>query len=207
MVIVSAVVSIYYDVCILMCVYCCVFSDVCLCTDMCLVSSGIGYAMVFISAVVSIYYNMIIAYAMYYMFVSFTNLDDHLPWETCDQWWNTHKCKGDAFPRLEEPQFHNDTNRLNVLFGKSIILLMICLLYAKFIIIIITYLKYKKWIYNYGKPYRSGVLISLAFTYWSMIHITWSCVRIEVEKFPIIATMQITEKTISGWFRVGPIWL
>ena len=42
--------------------------------------TGIGYGMVAVSALVAIYYNMIIAWAIYYLFASFTS---ELPWETC----------------------------------------------------------------------------------------------------------------------------
>jgi len=63
---------------------------------------GIGYGMVIISAVVSIYYNMIIAYAMYYMLVSFVYMDGGLPWESCENDWNTKKCRYEAMPKMVE---------------------------------------------------------------------------------------------------------
>ncbi|XP_078682720.1 sodium-dependent proline transporter-like isoform X1 [Branchiostoma floridae x Branchiostoma belcheri] len=50
---------------------------------------GVGYAMVVVSALVCIYYNVIIAWALYYLFASFTNV---LPWTLCNQWWNTDQC-------------------------------------------------------------------------------------------------------------------
>lgn len=52
--------------------------------------TGIGYGMVAVSALVAIYYNMIIAWAIYYLFASFTS---ELPWETCiGKSWSTELC-------------------------------------------------------------------------------------------------------------------
>ncbi|XP_052098390.1 sodium- and chloride-dependent neutral and basic amino acid transporter B(0+)-like [Mytilus californianus] len=52
--------------------------------------TGIGYGMVAVSALVAIYYNMIIAWAIYYLFASFTS---ELPWETCiGKNWSTELC-------------------------------------------------------------------------------------------------------------------
>lgn len=73
---------------------------------------GIGYAMIIISSVVSIYYNMIITYAIYYMFVSFVHLDDDLPWERCDQEYNTPICRYEGYPRLSEMSRENATRAM-----------------------------------------------------------------------------------------------
>ncbi|XP_070197949.1 sodium- and chloride-dependent glycine transporter 1-like [Littorina saxatilis] len=65
--------------------------------------SGIGFAMCIISGVVSIYYNVIITYAIYYMFVSFVNLDGDLPWAKCDRInWASTKCRDEPYPRFAE---------------------------------------------------------------------------------------------------------
>ena len=48
--------------------------------------AGVGIAMVAVSAMTSMYYNMILAWAYYYMFASFTS---KLPWEDCNNGWNT----------------------------------------------------------------------------------------------------------------------
>ncbi len=46
--------------------------------------------MMIISGLFSMYYNIIIAWAIYYLVKSFTG---HLPWENCDNEWNTPLCK------------------------------------------------------------------------------------------------------------------
>ncbi|KAF6206488.1 hypothetical protein GE061_017721 [Apolygus lucorum] len=51
---------------------------------------GIGYAVVLIAFYVDFYYNVIIAWALRFFFASFTDL---LPWTTCDNPWNTPKCR------------------------------------------------------------------------------------------------------------------
>lgn len=42
--------------------------------------------MFLMSSLVGIYYNMILAWALFYLLSSFTS---HLPWSSCDNWWNT----------------------------------------------------------------------------------------------------------------------
>nr|KAG5698532.1 hypothetical protein BaRGS_023235 [Batillaria attramentaria] len=69
--------------------------------------------MVIISGVVSIYYNVIITYAIYYMWVSFTNLDDALPWADCNNWWRSEQCRDKPYP---------DFNTLNETEAKDAIL-------------------------------------------------------------------------------------
>lgn len=51
--------------------------------------SGIGYGMFIVSALVAIYYNMIIAWALFYLFSSFTS---ELPWNSCGDWSTNRKC-------------------------------------------------------------------------------------------------------------------
>ena len=62
---------------------------------------GIGWGMVAISAMVSVYYNVIIMYAIYYMFVSFVNLDGEVPWKGCDNPWNTNLCRNISYPDFD----------------------------------------------------------------------------------------------------------
>ncbi|KAI8515178.1 Sodium- and chloride-dependent glycine transporter 2 [Branchiostoma belcheri] len=47
---------------------------------------GVGVCMVCVSFLVGIYYNVIIAYALFYLFASFTS---YLPWTDCNNPWNT----------------------------------------------------------------------------------------------------------------------
>ena len=96
---------------------------ICELTCMYLVSTGIGYGMVIISAVVSIYYNMIIAYAMYYMLVSFVYMDGGLPWESCENDWNTKKCRYEAMPKMVEL---NQTQQWTDLWGKRCVVVRHC---------------------------------------------------------------------------------
>jgi solute carrier family 6 dopamine transporter-like protein 3 len=52
--------------------------------------AGIGYSVVLIAFYVDFYYNVIIAWALRYLFASFSSL---LPWTTCDNAWNTPLCR------------------------------------------------------------------------------------------------------------------
>lgn len=60
------------------------------CWEMAPFFKGIGVAMVIVSALVGIYYNMIIAWALFYLFASFTK---NLPWTNCDPSWATEWCE------------------------------------------------------------------------------------------------------------------
>ncbi|XP_046611830.1 sodium-dependent dopamine transporter [Neodiprion virginianus] len=51
---------------------------------------GIGYAVALIAFYVDFYYNVIIAWALRYFFASFAAM---LPWTTCDNPWNTPRCR------------------------------------------------------------------------------------------------------------------
>ncbi|XP_041365129.1 sodium- and chloride-dependent glycine transporter 1-like [Gigantopelta aegis] len=50
---------------------------------------GLGYGMIAVSALVSLYYTVIIAWAILYMFTSFTS---ELPWQRCHKPWATKNC-------------------------------------------------------------------------------------------------------------------
>ncbi|XP_069115318.1 sodium-dependent proline transporter-like isoform X1 [Argopecten irradians] len=75
---------------------------------------GIGWAMIMISAMVCTYYNVIITYAVYYMFVSFVNLDDELPWQHCGKAWNTEKCRDEPYPSMDGM---NETSKVDAILG------------------------------------------------------------------------------------------
>ncbi|XP_067864349.1 solute carrier family 6 member 4a [Heptranchias perlo] len=55
----------------------------------CPIFKGIGYAICIIALIVSFYYNTIMAWALYYLYSSFTS---ELPWTSCNNVWNTQNC-------------------------------------------------------------------------------------------------------------------
>jgi len=55
----------------------------------CPIFKGIGYSMVLVSLYICIYFAVIIAYVVYYIFASFSR---DLPWESCNNEWNTERC-------------------------------------------------------------------------------------------------------------------
>ncbi|KFO94577.1 Sodium-dependent serotonin transporter, partial [Buceros rhinoceros silvestris] len=55
----------------------------------CPIFKGIGFAICIIGLYVSFYYNTIIAWALYYLYSSFSGT---LPWASCDNPWNTPHC-------------------------------------------------------------------------------------------------------------------
>jgi len=50
---------------------------------------GLGFSMVFTNLMVALYYNVIISWCLYFLFASMT---DKLPWESCNNYWNTDLC-------------------------------------------------------------------------------------------------------------------
>lgn len=54
--------------------------------------SGLGWSNVVIQIYTSVYYNLLLAWAIRYLFASFTT---KLPWTTCDNEWNTQNCLDD----------------------------------------------------------------------------------------------------------------
>lgn len=55
----------------------------------CPLFKGIGWAVVLIAFYTDFFYNVIIAWSLHFFFASFTST---LPWETCDNDWNTEHC-------------------------------------------------------------------------------------------------------------------
>ncbi|XP_071088903.1 sodium- and chloride-dependent glycine transporter 2-like [Haliotis cracherodii] len=73
---------------------------------------GIGVAIVITMTIVVIYYNVVVMYAIYFMFVSFVNLDDRVPWGSCGNLWNTASCRSEPFPLLTSMDEANRTTTL-----------------------------------------------------------------------------------------------
>ncbi|XP_047463153.1 sodium- and chloride-dependent GABA transporter ine [Mugil cephalus] len=59
----------------------------------CPLLKGVGIASVAISFIMCTYYNIVITWALYYLFNSF---QDPLPWEHCNNTWNTPNCTNHA---------------------------------------------------------------------------------------------------------------
>nr|AVW80137.1 sodium- and chloride-dependent taurine transporter [Fasciola hepatica] len=57
--------------------------------NICPLFRGIGFASLVTNFCLDCYYNVILAWALYYLFSSFTST---LPWTLCGQWWNTPQC-------------------------------------------------------------------------------------------------------------------
>lgn len=51
--------------------------------------TGIGWAVVLIAFYTDFFYNVVIAWALHFFFASFTR---NLPWDTCNNDWNTPLC-------------------------------------------------------------------------------------------------------------------
>lgn len=57
-------------------------------------ATGVGFSVILISLYVGFFYNVIIAWALHYLFSSFTA---ELPWTHCNNSWNSPSC-ADARP-------------------------------------------------------------------------------------------------------------
>ncbi|MBN3299939.1 SC6A3 protein, partial [Amia calva] len=55
----------------------------------CPIFKGVGFTVIIISLYVGFYYNVIIAWALFYLFSSFTG---NLPWVNCNNTWNSVNC-------------------------------------------------------------------------------------------------------------------
>ncbi|XP_063238578.1 sodium- and chloride-dependent GABA transporter 2-like [Bacillus rossius redtenbacheri] len=59
--------------------------------QLCPILQGVGYATMTIVFFLDIYYCIIIAWTIFYLIATFVVLPD-LPWQDCDNWWNTPNC-------------------------------------------------------------------------------------------------------------------
>ncbi|KAL4223499.1 hypothetical protein ACF0H5_016970 [Mactra antiquata] len=75
----------------------------------CPLFKGIGWAVVLIAFYTDFFYNVVIAWALHFFFASFTK---NLPWETCDNDWNTDRCYEDIMdpPDVNETALNNTAN-------------------------------------------------------------------------------------------------
>lgn len=60
--------------------------------DGAVLSAGVGFTVILISLYVGFFYNVIIAWALHYLFSSFTVA---LPWTHCNNTWNSARCTDD----------------------------------------------------------------------------------------------------------------
>ncbi|XP_049808868.1 sodium- and chloride-dependent GABA transporter 1-like [Schistocerca nitens] len=67
---------------------------------------GVGYATMTIVFFLDVYYCIIIAWTLFYLIATFVQLPS-LPWEDCDNWWNTRDC---ITPGTNATLVHNRTN-------------------------------------------------------------------------------------------------
>ncbi|XP_054272044.1 sodium- and chloride-dependent GABA transporter 1-like [Macrosteles quadrilineatus] len=74
--------------------------------QLCPLLQGVGYATMTIVFFLDIYYCIIISWTLFYLIASFTSLPG-LPWEHCDNWWNTETCFA---PGMNATLIHNRTN-------------------------------------------------------------------------------------------------
>lgn len=58
-------------------------------TALCSPAPGVGFTVILISLYVGFFYNVIIAWALHYLFSSFTA---ELPWVHCNNTWNSPNC-------------------------------------------------------------------------------------------------------------------
>ncbi|XP_075679164.1 sodium-dependent serotonin transporter-like isoform X2 [Dermatophagoides pteronyssinus] len=69
---------------------------------LCPIMKGLGYAICIIDIYMAMYYNTIIAWALYYFFISIGSLINlELPWQNCNNEWNTELCRTMQHRRLE----------------------------------------------------------------------------------------------------------
>ncbi|GFG35869.1 hypothetical protein Cfor_08730, partial [Coptotermes formosanus] len=74
--------------------------------QLCPILQGVGYATMTIVFFLDIYYCIIIAWTIFYLIATFVRLPG-LPWQTCDNWWNSPHCYTRG---MDASVVHNYTN-------------------------------------------------------------------------------------------------
>ncbi|XP_071088598.1 sodium- and chloride-dependent GABA transporter 1-like [Haliotis cracherodii] len=73
---------------------------------MCPILKGVGFCILSISCIIVPYYSMVFAWALYYLYSSFSTV---LPWTTCDNSWNTPPCIAVGEKRINTSILTNTT--------------------------------------------------------------------------------------------------
>ncbi|KAM4689167.1 sodium-dependent dopamine transporter [Discoglossus pictus] len=68
----------------------------------CPIFKGVGFTVILISLYVGFFYNVIIAWALHYLFSSFTS---ELPWIHCNNSWNSPNCSETSYYNFSEQDF------------------------------------------------------------------------------------------------------
>lgn len=79
---------------------------------------GIGYASMVIVSLLNIYYIVILAWALFYLFQSFT-VD--LPWAKCGHYWNTNCCRDISQNKTLSSEMINSTSKPTAAYAWSTI--------------------------------------------------------------------------------------
>ncbi|KAG8234332.1 hypothetical protein J437_LFUL016790 [Ladona fulva] len=74
--------------------------------QLCPILQGVGYATMTIVFFLDIYYCIIISWTLFYLINTFVAIPG-LPWQDCDNWWNTLSCFA---PGMDPTVVHNRTN-------------------------------------------------------------------------------------------------
>jgi len=77
----------------------------------CPMFKGLGHSMVMVSLYISIYFAVILSYVVFYFFSSFT-MD--LPWESCNNLWNSPNCRARVYSVASAITYSNNSDIANI---------------------------------------------------------------------------------------------